>query len=72
MGKRFYLGGVNLSCDIFGLVFLCKYHRHIKILGYDTCNSNTGCLDGEDLIYLSIRKSALKFLSNFAKSLISI
>ena len=69
MGIGFYLAGINIACNVLGLGFLCKYNRHMELLCNHTGNADSGCLDGEDLIYLSIRKSALKFLSNFAKKL---
>ena len=67
MGKGFHLGGVHLSGNVFGLRFLGKYHRHVKILGDNTGDADAGRLNGQDLCHLRVREAAFEFLTDLAK-----
>ena len=67
MGKGLYFRSIDFTSNVLGLCLLSEYNRNIKILGYNTCNSDSGSLDGKDLVYFHIRKSALEFLSDLTK-----
>ena len=67
MSIGLYLAGINITCNIFGLGFLCKYNRHMELLCHDTGNTDPGCLDRKDLVDLTVGKSALEFLSDLTK-----
>lgn len=58
MCKRFHLGGVDISGDILRLGLLRKNYRNIEILGNNTCDADSGCLNCKDLIDVSIRKAS--------------
>ena len=67
VGKGLYFRSIDFTSNVLGLCLLSEYNRNIKILGYNTCNSDSGSLDGKDLVYFHIRKSALEFLSDLTK-----
>ena len=69
MGERFYFCGINISGDIFGLCFLCKHNRNIKNFSYNTGNSDSRCLDGQDFRDLLSRKTTLKLFSDFPEQI---
>ena len=67
MGVGFHLCGENVSGNIFGLIFLCKNDRNIKILRCDAGNADTGGFDGQDLVDAGIRETAVKLFADFFK-----
>lgn len=72
MGIGFYLAGINIACNVLGLGFLCKYNRHMELLGYHAGNADSGCLNRKDLVDLTVRESALKLLADLYKRSVSI
>ena len=69
MGEGLYLSGINISGDILRLGFLGKYDRNIKILSYNTGDTDTGGLNGQDFVNFFIRKSSLKLFSDLHEQL---
>ena len=69
MGIGLNLGRIHLAGNILGLGFLCKYHRHVKILSHYTGNTDSGSLNGKNFIDLAVRKSPLKLFSDLRKQL---
>ena len=67
-GKRSYLGDVQFSVQIFGFALLCKNNRRIvKMLCYRYCNTNSGCLDGQNLVDALPIKTSAELFSDFVQ-----
>ena len=64
MSKRFYLSCVHLAVKIYTLCLLCKYNRYVEILCRNAGNTDTGSLDGKDLVDWTVVKTFLEFFTD--------
>ena len=62
MGEGLDLGGVDVVRDIDAHRLLGKDDRHAELQRYDTRDTDTRCLDGQDLGDLLARIQPLEFL----------
>ena len=67
MSIGLHLCGIDISCDIFGLRLFCKDNRNVENFGNNTGNTDTGCLDRQDLCDLFPFKSAFELFSDLTE-----
>ena len=72
MGEGFNFRHIHFAVEVDALGFLCKYDRHMEVHCRDTGDTDTGCLDRQDLVDIFIGKTALEFRTHLVKSSISI
>ncbi len=67
MCERFDLCLIDVAVDVDALGFFRKYDRYVKMSCNNTGDTDTGSLDGHDLIDICVGKAFLEFSTHFIK-----
>ena len=67
MGERFYLSNIHFAVKVYALGFLSENDRHMEMHCRNTGDTDTGCLDGQDLVDIFIGKTALELRAHLVK-----